>query len=495
MKKALKILWRISISLKFAVVVMIGLTFAMIIATVIESMYDTPSAQYWVYQTKVFYLLLALLGWLIFAVAMSRLPWQKRHLPFLSAHLGILLLLYGSWLTFQFGIDGSMEVGEGATESTVELNEPLLLISDADKVKTVPVPWMPPNATFHPILVPEYGLKVETFISRAESKVEFIPSTDKVDLAAPALRIKVKGGPSAPPFMRMGSDAWIWGGDKNWMRQQIGPAVLGVAPGADPVPFFGKGPELNFRLNAAKSQLELSIQNADGSKKEVLLPFKDPKELIGKVIQTGWKFEATATILDWIPRAVSDVRYAPARIQYGTGVPNSAILLRTMDSGGTPGSKVWLGLGERATLDLPVVNGKSKRVSVGYFPRRIVLPFGVKLDEFKIERYQGTMNPSEFSSVVSVNDSKNPDTAPKDLLISMNEPMKHGGYTFYQASYVDAQPRPTISVFSVNQDPGRWMKYIGSIFLVGGTIWLFAMKYVKKKREVSIGNPLERSSS
>jgi len=113
----------------------------------------------------------------------------------------------------------------------------------------------------------------------------------------------------------------------------------------------------------------------------------------------------------------------------------------------------------------------------------------VKLEQFKIDRYQGTQNPSEFSSVVSVDGAANGEKVVNHL-ISMNEPLKYGGYTFYQASYIDAQPRPTTSIFSVNQDPGRWLKYWGSIFLVGGTIWLFAMKYWKKKREVSIGSPL-----
>jgi len=133
-KSAIRLFWNLSISVKFAVVVMIGLTLSLIVATFLESAYDTPSAQYWVYQTWYFYGLLGMLFWLILAVALSRLPWKKKHLPFLTAHLGILLLLYGSWLTYEFGIDGSMQVAEGRTESTVELNEPLLLVAGRGEV-------------------------------------------------------------------------------------------------------------------------------------------------------------------------------------------------------------------------------------------------------------------------------------------------------------------------------------------------------------------------
>lgn len=488
-KKVWKIFWQISISLKFAVVIILGLACALIVATVLESKYDTPTAQYWVYQTTAFYGLLALLGWLIFAVAISRLPWKFRHLPFLCAHLGIILLLYGSWLTFQFGIDGSMTVVEGRTESTIDLTDPLLLVSDEGKVSTTPVPWLPPNATFRPIEIPDYGLRVAEFISRAEPKVDFIPATGALDLAAPAIRLKIAGGPSAPPFMRMGQESWIWGGDATWMKQQVGPAMLSMSPNTDMLAFSAKGPEISMRLDPKRSILHVAVQTTEGKKTELAFPFKEPKDLVGTVIKTGWKFDATATILEWIPRAMTDVKFAPARIQYGATASNSAILLRTMEIPGVASSKIWLGLGDRATFDIPEGGGKTKRVTIGYFPRRVILPFGVKLEAFKIDRYQGTMNPSEFSSLVSVDGAASGEKV-SNHLISMNEPLKFGGYTFYQASYVDAQPRPTTSILSVNQDPGRWMKYIGSILIVLGTIWLFAMKYWKKKREVPIGNPL-----
>lgn len=481
MKKALRIFWRISISLKLAVVVILALTASLIAATVMESIYDTPTAQYWIYQTWYFYGTLGTLGWLIFAVAISRLPWQFKHLPFLCAHLGILLLLYGSWLTFKFGIDGSLQVAEGRVESGVDLNEPLLIVSergasDPTTTRTVPIPWIPPNAAFRPIELPEYGLSVEEFVSRAESKVNFVPSADPLELAAPALRLKLAGGPSAPPFMRAGQEAWIWGGDANWNRQQVGPAVLAVSPGPDPMPAAGPGPEARFRLDAKKSRLFVAIQTSDGKTAQKSFPFRDPKDLVGLTIETGWKFEAKITVLDWIPRAKSDVAFEPARIQYGAGAPASAIRLRAGSS------RIWLGLGDRATMDVPSgPDGKGRRFTIGYFSRRIALPFGLRLRKFAIDRYQGTSNPSEFSSVVDVEGGKDPSI--REHLISMNEPLKYGGFTFYQTSYVDAQPRPTVSIFSVNQDPGRWLKYLGCFLLVAGSIWLFAMKYVKRRKD------------
>jgi hypothetical protein len=110
-------------SVKLAVLLIVTLTVALIIATVLESVYDTATAQYWVYRALWFHGVLFAFGVLIFCVAVSRWPWQKKHTAFLVAHLGILTLLFGSWLTDRFGLDGSMRVEEGQTSGRVELGD------------------------------------------------------------------------------------------------------------------------------------------------------------------------------------------------------------------------------------------------------------------------------------------------------------------------------------------------------------------------------------
>lgn len=482
MKAFLQPVWRILISVKLAVVVMSSMTIAMIVATVLESVYDTPSALYYVYRTWWFYGIMGALGLNILCVALSRLPWQKKHIHFLLAHAGILILLYGSWLTDKFGLDGMLSITEGRTESAVELTQPLLVVTDGANVKTIPLKWIPPEVKFKPIAIPEYGIRVAEWITHAEPKVMFVPAVDSMD-SQPAIRVKVAGGPSAPPFMKMGQESWIWAGDPSWNRVQVGPAGLSIAADRDSE-LPQQGPGMAFRYDRGSNRLHYVIQTSDGKKTSGKLDFKDPKDLEGHVIQTPWRFEATVTILEWHPRASTEVTYSPSRTQYGQSAPPPAIRLQGEGTTAKE-SQVWLGQGDRATLELA-----GKKLTIGFFPKRVVLPFGIQLQKFQIDHYEGTANPSEFSSVVSViadapsgadqgNRPKEP--PPKDVLISMNEPMKYGGYTFYQSSYVDAQPRPVTSIFSVNQDPGRWLKYLGSFLLVLGSILLFAEKYKKRK--------------
>jgi cytochrome c biogenesis protein ResB len=101
--------------------------------------------------------------------------------------------------------------------------------------------------------------------------------------------------------------------------------------------------------------------------------------------------------------------------------------------------------------------------------RQVDLGFELLLNKFAIDYYEGTTRPKEYSSAVSV--------AGQNHLISMNEPLKHGGFTFYQASYeADDDGTPRMSVLSVNYDPGRPVKYAGSLMMVLGIISMFYFK-------------------
>ena len=95
------------------------------------------------------------------------------------------------------------------------------------------------------------------------------------------------------------------------------------------------------------------------------------------------------------------------------------------------------------------------------------------LEKFHIATNPGTNKAASFESKVKVKDPRN--GIEKSALIRMNEPLKYGGYTFYQSSYQLRGGAPAISIFSVNWDPGRWIKYAGSLIMCIGIILTFYM--------------------
>ncbi len=211
-------------SVKLAVIILLTLAAALAVGTILESVYDTPTAGFWVYRARWFHAVLGLLGVQIVAVALSRIPWRKRHTPFLMAHLGIVLLLIGSWITDKFGVDGMLRFSEGEIGSVVEMSQPLLVFSEGSNVKTVPVRWVPPNATFKPFEIEEYSVRVAEMISRADANVSFDPAPEGTQApAGAAVKLRLKGGP-----MRLQQEFWLWSGDPGWNTLTMGPARVSI---------------------------------------------------------------------------------------------------------------------------------------------------------------------------------------------------------------------------------------------------------------------------
>lgn len=99
--------------------------------------------------------------------------------------------------------------------------------------------------------------------------------------------------------------------------------------------------------------------------------------------------------------------------------------------------------------------------------KRIDVPFSVKLIDFKLQRYPGSMSPSSYSSDVELTDKEQGIEA-MPYKIYMNHILDHRNYRLFQSSY-DRDERGTI--LSVNHDPGTLPTYIGYILLALGMIW------------------------
>lgn len=475
-------------SLKLAVLVILSLAIACATATVLESLYDIPTARFWVYKAFWFRGILLALGINILFVMIDRWPWKKNHAPFLLAHIGILTLLAGSLLTEKIGLDGSLRVTEGDRSSAVELDEALLVVSElgasASQAHQIPIQWIPPELKFKPYSIRERGvpldIQVTDYITHSEPVFEFLPKTAAMTASAgmparPALHFKLTGGP-----MRITQDFWLWTGDPSTQGMQAGPAWLQIvdhlndkAQATNPGYIPPRGPSMTFFIE----KNGISYRSISSSKEITtgLVPLSEiPKDgkAEGRDIDPHWK-AVKITLLEYIPDAWVSTTFRPSRVQHGEMAPPPAIRIvaTSKDAADAKSTGIWLGMGSRAVL-----NSNGRDLEVGFFNRRVMLPFAVKLDRFTVDRYQGTNNPASYSSQVSVEGDKK-----FSQLISMNEPLDYKGITLYQASYEDAQPRPTTSILAVNRDPGRIYKYIGSLLIVFGSIWLFALKYKQKK--------------
>jgi hypothetical protein len=95
-------------SIRLAVVVLPWLILECIAGALIEAKVNTGAARYFVYGAWHFYLCLGLLALNIFCAALIRFPWKRYQTGFVVTHIGLLVLLFGSFLTLRHKLDSLM---------------------------------------------------------------------------------------------------------------------------------------------------------------------------------------------------------------------------------------------------------------------------------------------------------------------------------------------------------------------------------------------------
>ena len=128
--------------------------------------------------------------------------------------------------------------------------------------------------------------------------------------------------------------------------------------------------------------------------------------------------------------------------------------------------------GETQEIRLPGLRGQAPiprdlqfgniAVTIGYGSKIVELPFSIKLNDFQLDRYPGSMSPSSYASEVTVIEE---DGKSYDYRIFMNRTLSEGNFLFFQSSYF---PDETGTVLSVNNDPGKWPTYLGYFLLTLG---------------------------
>ena len=119
-------------------------------------------------------------------------------------------------------------------------------------------------------------------------------------------------------------------------------------------------------------------------------------------------------------------------------------------------------------------------VSLAYRSPEAALPFQVTLIRFNNESYPGSRMAATYESTVRIDD---PEQGSFETLVSMNHPLHHRGYIFFQSSFVEG--RPMLSIFSVARAPGLPLVYLGTTLIGVGIIWMFYVKPWLARRQAA----------
>lgn len=452
--------WKFSTSFQLGIPIIVSIAVLIATGTIIEAKYnDAYAARRLIYESWMMYLTMGLLIYNLTIVVVDRWPWKLNHYPFICVHAGIILLVMGGYVTQKYGVDGSIAVNIKGKNNYVQMPQTDMVIyatfdgdrytkmfeQEVDFYKHPPTPEKPfviklGETTVNVIdYVPYARLNKKTVVSdsaQAGSSIKFQLMNANVKQVETITQTR-KDKPG---------------------QFNLGPAqvTLGAVDHKDL-----KKNEI-FLTPKDNDNVIYTVFHRDNPK-----PFKTGLMKIGDVVSTGW-MGLEFRLLDYLPKATEE--WDVIRTEALTPLTSSAIQITRGND------KHWIVLN-----DLLKIFGTSEAYLMTYQNRRLDLGFPIELKNFKVSRYQGSLKAMAYESEVTVGtDSKAVSSA-----ISMNEPLKYNNYTIYQASFQEDEVTRELvaSIFSVNYDPGRWIKYLGSLIMSFGIVWLF---YQKRKRKTAV---------
>ncbi len=128
---------------------------------------------------------------------------------------------------------------------------------------------------------------------------------------------------------------------------------------------------------------------------------------------------------------------------------------------------------------LQLAEGQSKAEFSDYHDdtRRTALPFSVELIDFEKKMHPGTNKAKSYSSAVKITDGD----VQWQTVISMNEPLRYKGYTFFQSSFI-IDGEQEFSVLNVVENIGWLFPYISSTIMCFGLLLHIFLRLPKLMR-------------
>jgi hypothetical protein len=222
----------------------------------------------------------------------------------------------------------------------------------------------------------------------------------------------------------------------------------------------------------------------EGTKGEIRAsgPLEKGKPILAFGGGTNMPMTITFQLDKYMPAAIEKRIYEPVvlpKSQMGNGIGACRAEMTVKRET----KEVWLSRSEN--LDPPpsrFVSFADALYEVAFDVDRRPLGFELKLDDFDMGFEPGTEQPTHYVSKVRLTDPALK-IKEKPYTISMNNPLDHQGFTFYQSNYIRVRDPHTggftgqfQSVFQVATNPGRPIIYAGCVLVVAGAFIQFYMR-------------------
>jgi cytochrome c-type biogenesis protein CcsB len=449
--------WSFLISMKLMVVLILIFGAASGVGTFIENDYGVNTSWAVVYASRWFEVVQILLGISILGNIIRFKLYQKKKLPVFIFHAGFIVILLGAGVTRYFGYEGVMSIREGATEHRMLSSDAFLQIEakkgDKEFIKheVVYVSELGGRDFSESLDVDgkELSVTYKDFIAKALKTVVEDPNGKPIA----GLVIMTPQGPerysiSSGEDFDVGPLAVYF--DKNEQAHKPALYIMSSVNG------------ITFVSNVDVSWTKMTDQSQGVYQAGVEYPF-DAGQLLNV---RGVQVVSKEVFSKGSVKVVSQEEYAKtAKQNLNMDKDLLSALIVDVEYNGEKREVVLMGKGKRYQGFTEIVKMGDIEFTLEWGAKIIELPFALKLNDFVMLKYPGSMSPSSYESYITLLDEKN--GVKEDYKIFMNNVLDYGGFLFFQSSY-DKDEKGT--VLSVNHDPGKWPTYLGYLMLAIGMV-------------------------
>ena len=251
------------------------------------------------------------------------------------------------------------------------------------------------------------------------------------------------------------------------------------------------------------NESELALIDTTDSKEDRVVAV--PESILRKGIKSGEialpGTPLSAAILDFFPNApvvgpamaatMPDLK--PVKVDNGLAAKSSIVILPRAENfspnarnsrsaivklqAGAENLGTWLvNVDLAGTFPAQTFTHAGRSYEIALRMKRTYFPFALHLQKFTFDKYPGTEIPKNFASDVIIRDPR--EAGERAVTISMNKPLRHGGYTFYQASFNQGRAGSSTALQTV-RNPGYLIPYM-AVTLVGlGMLIHFGLMLVR----------------
>jgi cytochrome c-type biogenesis protein CcsB len=434
------------LSTRVTLVLLILFAVAMAAATFIENDHGTAVARGLVYEAWWFEFLMVWLAVNFVAHAGQYKLFSKARWPIGLFHLAFVLIIIGAGVTRYFGREGVIHIREGATEHTFYSANRYLQVKHPDGGRRFEKPLSLISHNYEQVTTgvdlgnQKFKVTIQEYITGA--KEEMVKGADTY------LDIALALGEGREDFLI-----------KEGAALPMGNVLLGTGAGAAaPINIFRNDTGWMIRSEVHLQVMEMASQQIGALHAGEARPLQ---------LRSLYQWDSGAFMLKDIHEQAA-LTYTPVRDKKEAKNLPDVVKLVVTDDAGKPVTESYIKIASFNPAWHSFTHA-GELYALTYGPKAELLPFGLHLKKFELERYPGSQSPASYASQLQVHDG----AQAFPYRVFMNNVLDFKGYRFYQSSF-DTDEKGTI--LSVSQDrPGTYLTYLGYFLLsLGMFLTLFA---------------------